>query len=73
MLPLTQIAADITLGRMFLHPKYFRWPGAPLCLLLALTIWMAIITVFATLLEPSALSYLNLVKIVFMTCILARS
>lgn len=71
-LPLAQIAVLVTLLGMLLKSREIRWPrGAPTLLLLLLTLWMGVTTLTAILVEPSLERYLELLKVIFMTFIIA--
>jgi probable O-glycosylation ligase (exosortase A-associated) len=71
-LPLAQIAALVTLLGMLLKAKDIRWPGGgPLYMLLLLTLWMGITTLAAILVEPSVERYAFILKIIFMTFVIA--
>ncbi|MBK7081419.1 MAG: hypothetical protein IPH55_11905 [Betaproteobacteria bacterium] len=71
-LPLAQIAVVVTLLGMVLHPREIRWPGGgALYMLIVLTLWMGVTTLAAILLEPSIERYLFILKVIFMTLVIA--
>lgn len=71
-LPLAQTAVVVTLLGMLMKAKDIRWPGgAPLYVLIVFTLWMGVTTLNAILLEPSIGRYVFILKIVFMTMLIA--
>jgi probable O-glycosylation ligase (exosortase A-associated) len=71
-LPLAYFAAIFTLLGMALNHKAVRWPGGgPLYMLLVLALWMGITTLFAILDQASLDRYLDLLKVIFMTFVIA--
>jgi len=71
-LPLAQIAVLVTLIGMLVKSKEVRWPGGgPIYMLALLTMWMGVTTLSAILIEPSFTSYLEILKVIFMTFIIA--
>lgn len=71
-LPLAQVAALVTLLGMLMKSKEIRWPGGgPLTMLILLTLWMGITTLMAILVEPSFERYVFILKIIFMTFVIA--
>lgn len=71
-LPLAQIAALVTVVGMLMKARTVRWPGGgPMYLLLVLTLWMGLTTMAAILVEPSLQRYVELLKVIFMTYIIA--
>ncbi|MBK6603368.1 MAG: putative O-glycosylation ligase, exosortase A system-associated [Betaproteobacteria bacterium] len=62
----------VTLLSMVLHPREIRWPGGgALYMLIVLTLWMGVTTLAAILLEPSIERYLFILKVMFMTLVIA--
>lgn len=71
-LPLAQVAALVTLLGMLMKSKEIRWPGGgPLTMLILLTLWMGMTTLMAILVEPSFERYVFILKIIFMTFLIA--
>lgn len=70
--PLAQIVVLVTVLGMTAKLKELRWPGGgPLYMLVALTLWMGITTTTAILVEPSVERYVFVLKVVFMTLVIA--
>ncbi len=70
--PFAQLAVVFTLLGMLLHSKDVRWPGgSPFYTLIVLVLWMGLTTFTAILIEPSLERYLFVLKIIFMTFIVA--
>lgn len=71
-LPFALLAVIATLAGMLFNHKAIRWPGGgPLVALMMFMVWTGLTTLTAILVEPSFERYWVLIKIIFMTFVVA--
>jgi len=71
-LPFAQMAVIVTVLAAFAHRNEVRWPrGAPIALLLAFIVWMGLTTFVAIVPEPSMNKYIDVLKVLGMTLVVA--
>lgn len=71
-IPFAQMSVVVTVLAALFHARDVRWPrGAPVVILMIYMAWMGLTTVFAIVPEPSLSKYLDVLKVLGMTIVVA--